>query len=175
MIQNNTLKLYRKGFVAKSPFSILGLIFIIIVLVVIMPLFWVLGKLLKDPYENYDYKRIIASGKITDARIKCISTKKNVTINGIHPRVISYEYIENDSMLSDKFQTLSVAQTDSLQNKDSLKITVLNHQSVVNGIEPYSFSLKMLWGLPLIFLIIGLPFFLMGHFSGMRYVKDGAY
>lgn len=163
---------YWLGFRSKGPFSIIGLIFIMVAFFVIIPSLFLLDRLLKDPYERYNYKEIVDRGESKNARITGITVKKNVTFNGIHPRVIAYEYLHQGAGFADKFQTLEVEQVDSLSKKDSINVFVLNKESVIGNLKPYTFPFMILWPAPAIFLVFGIPMFCFGHLAGWKKVRN---
>jgi hypothetical protein len=162
---------YWIGFKSKSPFSIIGLIFIILAIFVLIPLLFILDNLLKEPYERYNYKEIVRHGEIKNARITGIKIKTNVRFNDINPRVISYAYMSQGSIFTDKFQTVDIEQVDSLSKKDSIIVFVWNGESVIHKIKPYTFPTRLLLNMPMIFLFIGIPMACLGHLAGMRNIR----
>jgi hypothetical protein len=160
------------GFKSKSPFSIIGLVFIFFALFVGMPVVVLMQKFLRAPYEKYDYNEIVRHGERKNARITRVKTNYNSTYNGINPRIISYEYSSGDSIGTDKFQTIELDEIESLQKKDSIAVFVWNGKSVIATIEPYTFPVEIFWMLPILFLLIGIPMFCIAHFAGMRNVRN---
>jgi hypothetical protein len=47
-------------------------------------------------------------------------------------------------------------------------VFVWNGKSVIDNIEPYTFPIFFLWGIPAVFLFIGIPMACMGHIAGKR-------
>ena len=171
MEKSTRKKLYWKGFKSKAPLSFLGLIFILFTLLIIIPALIILSSMLRQPFEKYDYEKIFALGQSYNAKIKHIQIKDNISFNGINPRVITYQYSINSKTIIDYFQTLNVNKVNELNKMDSIPILVLEDQSVVKNIEPYTFPFIMLWTVPTIFLVFGIPFFTLGHIAGLKNIR----
>jgi len=132
----------------------------------------VIEHFVKEPFEKYNYEKIVSKGKTELAKIKEIVVRTNVTFNGINPRIIIYEYSNGNALVIDKFQTVDLEGIDSIRKNNIIKVSVLNGESIMLGIQPYSFPMKILWMVPLIFFIVGIPLFLIGHFAGVRNFKN---
>jgi hypothetical protein len=155
---------YASNKVQPKLFYTLGIGTLIVGLVSI-PLFVLLSTLLKEPYEKYDYDKICAEGYQVNAKIKNIVSKANITINGIHPVVISYEYqnANKTESFSDAFQSLDVKGINLLKTNDSIQVYVLNEQSVIKNIKPFSFSLQYFWFVPFLLITLGAIFVRVGR------------
>ncbi|WP_313807814.1 hypothetical protein [Flavobacterium sp.] len=108
----------------------------------------------KEAYEKYDYSKIAEQGTEITGKIVDIQQKTNVSMNDKHPFVITYEFIENGKSKSDKFQTLDHYKVNSFSIGSNLTILSYNNQSVIKGLEPFSFPFYFLFIFP--FMLIGL-------------------
>ena len=171
MIKNNNLTKYWQGFKSKSPFSLIGISLIILSIFVLIPTLLVLVNMLTESYERYDYKKIISQGEVQNAKVENLVIKPNITYNNVSLRVVEYSYLQGGSVKSDKFQTVDLVGIESLKTRDSIKISVLNNESVVNDLMPYRLPFKMFWFIPVMFLVFGTPLFLLGHIAGMKCIK----
>lgn len=165
---NITNNYYWTGFRSKGPMSIIGLVFTCVALFVMVPIQFVMPKLLQEPYERYNYKEIVQKGECVTARVNDVEVKYNVTVNGIHPRVISYDYVYQGSTFADKFQTMEVKQADALLTNDSINVSVWKGASVINNRKLFTFPFQLFWIMPAIFLLVGLPMLYQGHLAGKR-------
>jgi hypothetical protein len=82
--------------------------------------------------------------------------------------VISYNYQNNGQMRNDKFATIDLEKIANLNVGDDIKIKVLGDQSKMAGVEPFSFPFDMFYIIPGIFLLIGIPFFIIGVLPAIR-------
>jgi len=161
------LKLLR----SRGPAGILGLVFVLSSLLILTPMLLVISRTLTQPYERYDFAEIRRHGTPAVARITSIAPLTNVTINGENPRVISYTYPSAGGPVADQFQTLELAKLTSLKAGDTIRVNALNQQSIIPSLEPFSFPFHFFFILPGIFLLIGLPFFLIGFLPALRNYK----
>lgn len=153
---------------AKRPFAIIGLIFTSLSIFVMLPTILILSSSLNEPYEKYDFDAIQKKGILKDAKIIDIVPLENVTINGLHPDLVSYEYNDNGQMITDKFETLDREITKSFRVGDSVNVLSYNNQSAIKGLEPFSFPFHLFYILPAIFLLIGIPFLLIGLIPALK-------
>jgi len=147
----------------KKQIPVIGLIFVAIA-ILLMPALYFFEKLVPEPHEKYNYKEIVQHGESVKARITNVQVKKNMTINNVNPRIISYDYIYRGKLFTDKFQTLEFEQLDTLVKKDSITVLVWNGKSVVSNLKPVFFPFFIFWMIPVLFLFIGLPMACMGKF-----------
>lgn len=149
-------------FKTKYPFSGIGLVFIMLSLFVFIPLIAFFSST-KDAYEKYDYGKIISQGKDLTAKVTSVEIQKNVTINNVfHPQIIDYTYSDNGQSNNDKFETLTDANNPIFKVGESINIKNYNGESVIKDLKPFTFPIYIFYFLPLIFLLIGIPFFLIG-------------
>lgn len=149
-------------FKTKYPFSGIGLTFIILSLFVFVPLiaFW---DSTKDAYEKYDYDKIINYGNDLTAIVTNVEIQRNVTVNNVfHPQIIDYTYNHNGQSNNDKFKTLANANNPVFKIGDSINIKIYNGESVIRGLKAFTFPVYIFYILPFMFLLIGIPFFLIG-------------
>jgi hypothetical protein len=159
---------YWHRFKSKKPFSLIGLYLIIFSVCVVTPFLLILSATIKEPFEKYDYQQIISHGIVQSAKIKNIQIKQNVTFNNINPRIVTYEYMYNNINYEDKFQTIDIQMLNDLNKSDSIKIIIFKDQSIIKDLTPYSFPFRILWPIPLMFLVVGFPLFLIGHFAAIK-------
>lgn len=112
-----------------------------------------------------DYELISEKGKEITAEITDIETQYNVTINGVHPTIISYKYLENGNEVQSKYKVLEERKIANLEIGDNVDIKELNGNSILKGLEPYDFSTGFFLLFPIPFLIIGLPFLIYSILS----------
>jgi hypothetical protein len=165
MTDNNRpvpFKLLHQVFKTKYPFSGIGLAFIILAIFVFFPLI-VFFNSTKDAYEKYDYDNIINQGKDFTATVTFVQVQNNVTINKMfHPQIIDYTYNDNGQIKNEKFKTLINGANPVFKIGDYINIKVYHGESVIKDLKPFSFPIRFFYAIPLIFLLIGIPFFLIG-------------
>ncbi|MFC4231967.1 hypothetical protein ACFOW1_08700 [Parasediminibacterium paludis] len=164
------LKLLLEVFKTKFPFPLIGFVFIIIPVVTLIPVRYFLESI-KDTCEKYDHTAIAAKGKDLKATVTELQTQYNVTINeAYHPQIITYTY--NDGQVkTDKFKTLIDPDKPTFKVGDTLNIRLYKGETIIKNLEPYSFPVFLFYTLPIIFLIIGIPLFLMGLLPVLRKYK----
>ena len=148
--------------------SLPGLLFTGSALFIVLPMTWLLSSGLRKGYEKYDYAAIARDGQATTARITDIAVQYNTSINGEHPRLISYEYEAGGQMRPDKFQTMEADKLAMLHVGDNIQIKELNGQSVIPELKQFSFPFGVFYILPGVFLLLGLPFMLIGLVPALR-------
>ena len=153
---------------SRGPFGILGLVFVLMPLLILVPLLLVLTHTLSQPYERYDFERIKREGSAAVASITRVEPLTNVTYNGENPRVISYTYPGAGGAAADKFQTMDLDKVSRLQAGDTITVKTLGQESVIPSLEPFSFPFEFFFILPGIFLLIGIPFLLIGLLPALR-------
>lgn len=134
-----------------------GFLFTLIPLFLVIVLTLVFSSIWNDTPE-VDYDLINSEGKERIAVITDIETQHNVTINGVHPTIISYKYSENGKEIESKYKVLEERKIEKLEIGNNLEIKVLNGNSIVKDLKPYDFSTGFFLLFPIPFLIIGLPF-----------------
>ena len=156
------LKLLFAIFKTKYPLSGIGLTFIILSLFVFIPLITFFNST-KDANEKYDYDKIIAHGKDLIATVNSVEIQNNVTVNNTyHPQIIDYTFSDNGVTKKEKFKTLSNSNNKLFEIGDTINIKSLNAETVIKNLKPFSFPITLFYLIPLIFLIIGIPFFIVG-------------
>ena len=152
----------------RGPIAIIGLVFTLISLLVLFPIITAITFAGKQPYEQYDHKKIEAQGVEMPAKITYAKVMYNVSINGEHPVIISYSYQNNGQTRNDKFETIDLEKIANLNVGDEIKIKVLGDQSKMAGVESFSFPFDIFYILPGVFLLIGIPFFIIGVLPVIR-------
>ena len=148
--------------------SLPGLLFTGSALFIVLPMTWMMSSAFRAPSEQYDYDAIVRDGQPTTARITDIAVQYNTSENGEHPRLISYEYERGGRTRPDKFQTMQADKMAMLHVGDVIQIRELNGQSVIPELTPYRFPFGVFYILPGVFLVIGLPFLLIGLIPALR-------
>lgn len=149
----------------KRPFSILGILF---------PLFAIIGSIVmgivlnsnKQSYESYDYEEIAKKGIEKNAVVTNIENA-NISINGEDVKIITYEYNNNGQKSIDRFKTLEANKIADLKTGTEIKIKSFENQSVLKNIKPFVFPFQFFL-VPSVFLIIGIPFFLISVIPSLR-------
>lgn len=165
----------------KKPFGMLGLLFTMISLLILLPVTLFLSSSFAEPYEKYDYEEIIAMGIEKDAVILDIVSMDNVSVNGSHPRRITYTFTNDDTPISDAFQTFELDKVARIHAGDSVSVKVYNGQSVIADMEPFRFPYAVFYILPATFFMIGSILFMVALIPALpifrlyKYgiVKDG--
>lgn len=144
----------------SNPISLLiGFLFTFLPILIIFVL-----SLVNIVFENdapkVDYELINQQGVEITAEITAIETQNNVTINDVHPTLISYRYAENGKEVESKYKVLEEKKIENLETGDPLEIKVLNGNSIIKNIKPFRFLWVYFLLIPIPFLIIGLPFLL---------------
>jgi len=160
-------KLLKSG----SGSGILGFIFTSLSLFVLVPLVIILSIILKEPYNRYDFKEIRKNGTEKRAVITFIKTLYNVNINGVNPMVISYEYTDGGQKFTDSFETLDVERTTGFTIGKEINILEFESQTMIKGLEPFSFPVELFFILPGMFLITGVPLLLIALIPALRIFK----
>jgi hypothetical protein len=153
---------------SKGPLAIIGLVFTLVSLVFVLPIVIIVSSALKTPFEEYNFKEIEKNGIEKIAKITFVKTINNVSINNEHPQLISYEYENNGQRVSDKFETLDLEKTAGFSIGKEIKILVNQNQSIIKGLEPFSFPTELFFLFPFIFLLIGIPMLLVGLLPALR-------
>ena len=146
----------------RGPVATMGLAFTLAPLFVLILMIAFMASFGTQPYEKYNHKKIEAQGVEMPAKITYVKVMYNVSINDENPVVISYSYQNNGQMRSDKFATMDLEKTANLNVGDQIRIKVLGDQSKMAGVESFSFPFDIFYILPGVFLLIGIPFFIIG-------------
>lgn len=142
----------------KKPIAMyFGFLFTLIPVFLVIVFLIVFTSIGNDTPE-IDYNLINSQGKERTAVITDIETQYNVTINGVHPTIISYKYADNGKTVESKYKVLEERKIEYLEIGDDLVIKELNGSSIVKDFKPYDFSTGFFLLFPIPFLIIGLPF-----------------
>lgn len=157
-------------FKSKKRTGLIGIIFSIMPIVIIAPMLIFIGAS-RENFETYNHKEIAEKGIEKTAKITAIDIRHNVTINGVNPVIISYEYRNDSRPVSDKFETLEVEKAGEFKPGDTISVKTYNNESAIVGLEPYSFPFEMFFILPLIFLVIGIPLLLTALLPALRDYK----
>lgn len=142
----------------KKPIPMLiGFLFTLIPLLLVTMLTIIFTSIGNDT-PKIDFDLINSKGTEISAEITDIETQNNVTINGVHPTIITYKYSENGKEIKSKYKVLEERKIEKLEIGNNIKIKELNGNSIVKNLKPYSFSTDFFLFFPIPFLIIGLPF-----------------
>ncbi len=164
---SNLIKLVKN----RKAYSILGFVFVFISIFILLPLIVFLTNSFGEPYQKYDFDKIEKKGIEQTAKIIDVRSVNNVTVNGEHPLKISYEFSKNGITTTDKFQTMELEKTNAMKVGSEIKIKVFNNQSKIQNLKPFSFPIYVFYIMPLIFLLLGIPFFLMGLIPALKEYK----
>lgn len=121
-------------------------------------LFTIIFSSIGNDIPKIDYDLINTQGKEIIAKITDIDTQYNITINEVHPTIISYKYLKNNKEFESKYQVLEERKIEKFDLGNEIKIKELNGKTIIKGLKPYEFSFGffLLSLIPL--LVIGLPF-----------------
>jgi hypothetical protein len=155
----------------RKPIPMLiGFLFTLIPIFLVLVLSIVFSSIGNDT-PKIDYDLINENGRETKAVITDIKTQYNVTINGVHPTIISYKYLENGVEIKSKYKTLSERKTEQLEIGNEIPIKDFKRSSIIIGLKPYDFSIGFFLLIPIPFLLIGLPFLLYSIFNLKKELK----
>lgn len=118
-----------------------------------------------------DYELIDSQGIETSAEVTNIQVESNVTINDVHPTIISYQYLKNNEAVRSKYKVLEGKRIEGLQVGDNLATEELNGQSIIQNLKPYRFPVALLFLIPIPFLLFGLPFLMYLFISTRKELK----
>jgi len=152
----------------KGRLPVIGLIFVCVSVFIIFPITFTISATLKQPYEKYNFNDINKNGTEKDAKITFIKSVNNVNINGEHPRIVSYEYENNGQQVSDKFETFDLEKITNLTIGTKVKILTYQGQSTIKGLSPFAFPFYLFYILPMVFLILGGVFLLIGLLPALK-------
>jgi hypothetical protein len=154
-------------FKSKQPYGILSIVFIVIA-VFFLPFTFIFPAAFKGENDNYDVSGIKKYGSQQEAVITYIKTVSNLTINEEHPVVISYEYQTAGNKVKDKFETLDFENIASFKIGTPIKIMVYKGQSIIKGIERYSFPAFLFFLIPIVLFVTGIILFLIALTSALK-------
>lgn len=161
---SNLVKLIK----SRRPYSILGIVFVFSSIFILFPSTIYISKTFTEPNEKYEFKKIEQNGIEQNAKIVNLKPVTNLTVNGEHPMLISYEYSKNGELKLDKFQTMELDKVANMNIGNEIKIKTFENQSKIQNLEPYSFPFYVFLILPFIFLLVGIPFLLIGLIPALR-------
>lgn len=161
---SNLIKLIKD----RRPFSIIGIIFVLSSIFILLPSVLFMTKSFVEAYQKYDFKKIEQNGTEKNAKITDLRPINNVTINGEHPLKISYEFLENGVIKSDKFQTMDLEKTNEMKIGSEIKIKTFENQTKIQNLEPFTFPFYLFYILPFIFFVLGSVFSAIGLIPALR-------
>lgn len=142
----------------RKPILLLfGFLFTIMPLFMIL-IFTIVFTSIGDDTPQVDHELINKKGKIIVAEITNLQTQHNVTINGVHPTIITYTYSKNGTTRISKYKALEDRKIELLEIGGTVEIKEFNGDSIVLGFAPGDLSTGLFTLPPLIFMLIGLPF-----------------
>lgn len=144
----------------KRPIAIFFAVIFAFFALLMATIFTLVFSLTGNDMPKVDYELIDAQGIETTAEISNIETDYTVTVNGLHPTVISYQYIEDGQAIESEYKVLEEVKVEALAAGDDITIKSLNGQSVIKNIKPYHFPTTLFFLAPIPFLLFGLPFLL---------------
>lgn len=152
--------------VDKTPFLKIGKV-LIVLFILSLSIMVLYHFFVRENYEKYDIKMIIEKGNNAKGVIISVKEISNVSINGIHPKIIRYRYFNKESgtLKEDFFKTIDIKNFDKIAKADSLEIKYYNNQSYIKSMEPFSFPILIFWGIPPMFFINGLIFLFVGGYK----------
>ncbi|MFA8435304.1 MAG: hypothetical protein ACEPOZ_12370 [Marinifilaceae bacterium] len=140
----------------KKPIPMLcGFLFTVIPVLLVTILTAVFSSMGND---TIDYDQINTHGKEIAGEITDLETKYNVTINGVHPTIVSYKYRVQGTEIESKYKVLEDRSIIDLKIGQTVRVKELNGNSIIAGVRPSDFSMGFLFLIPIPFLLIGLPF-----------------
>lgn len=155
----------------KRPISIsFGALFTFMPLLMLI-IFSLAFSSLEADMPEVDFDLINSQGEEMEAEITNIETQYNTTINGVHPTIIYYQYHKNNMSTTSKSRVLEERKVESLTIGDNIDIQVLDGASIIKGMKPYSFPIRMISGIFIPFLIFGLPFLIYATIQLVREMK----
>lgn len=144
----------------RGPLSLLGIIFTALSIFICISLI-LIAPSIKKPYEKYNFSEIIKNGTQKTAKVTSIDPVYNVTVNGEHPEIISYDYENNGQSISDKFETFDLEKAADYKVGGEISVLAYQNQSMIKDLKPYGFPVFIFYLIPLIFFTIGLIFLLI--------------
>jgi|GEM_PF-1013836 len=132
---------------------------------------WIFFSSFENDTPKIDYELINSQGKEITAEITDIETQYNVKINEVHPTIISYRYLENGQVADSKYKVLEEAKIADMEIGNNIKIKVLDGNSIIKDLEPYSFSANFLLIMALVLLTIGLSSLIYSVFHFRKELK----
>lgn len=114
------------------------MVFIIVLLSIVI-------SMINTDFKEIDHEKVSRHGKIGSAEITGIEEQTNVTVNNQHPFVIYYNYQVNDSIVSATFRTLESVKVNNLNSGDQIEIKYIGNESIITGLEPFSFPLEIVY------------------------------
>lgn len=149
----------------KKPITfILGIILIVVPTLLIV-LFSLIFSSFGDDTPEVDYELIDSKGKETTAVVTDIDIQYNVTINGVHPTIISYQYDEKGKEIESQQKVLEVRKVEELEIGDEIAIKTLDGNSIIKNMDPYEFPFKIFSIFPIFIISIGIFFLLYSIIS----------
>ena len=122
--------------------------------------FFPIGFLMNSLGNSFPFvenvEKIQSEGIKANAVLTNIKGINNVTINGNHPQVLTYEFDFNGQKTESKFSVLDPDKTDFLKTGDIIPIKHLNGESIPTEYEQYSFTMDFMFYIAAIVLLIGL-------------------
>lgn len=152
----------------KKLFFYMGGIFTFIGIFIFLPFTIFAISAMKEPYEKYDSKEILAKGTSAKASVKSIREITNISDNGRHPIEINYVYQLKGKQTEDKFQTLDLSKISELKQGSTVNIKYFNNESVITDLESYSFPIEFLYFSPFMFILPGIVLFSIALFPALK-------
>lgn len=159
------------SFLKNKPIALFfGLLFSFFALLMFV-IFTLIFSLTGNDSPKIDYDLIDSQGIETSAEVTDIEVEGNVTINDIHPTIISYQYLKNNEAVRSKYKVLEGKRIEGLQVGDNLAVKELNGQSIIQNLQPYRFPVPLLFLISIPFLLFAIPFLMYLFFSTRKELK----
>ncbi|NUY82001.1 DUF3592 domain-containing protein [Flavobacterium sp. MAH-1] len=139
--------------VQSRPLAAMGLIFTVVSLA-LCPVLFIVVSTFKSDIEKYDSDAIRLKGTQTTAIIRDIKPMTNVSVNGEHPTIFTYEFTADGKTVTDRFQTFDDNRT-RIRMGDVVPVKHYNGQSIMTELESFAFPMYLFLLFPLPFLVIG--------------------
>lgn len=107
-------------------------------------------------FTSEEYQTILEHGDTLVEQVYNIELENNIEINGKHPVTIYYEYLINDSIYSDYYQTLDNGKVRMLDDSDEVLVFKYRGQTVLGEYAPFKFPRWIIAIIPIIAGMVGL-------------------
>lgn len=141
--------------------------FLLIPTLYIATTYMTMYRYMSTDVPSVDYNEVNQRGQLAKGTVKGIEFSKTPD-QGDQPTVISYTYPTDDGTVSSKFQTLKPGQ---IEVGNSIDVKYYDGESIILGLEPYSFPFYIYFIPAVPFLNIGILFAIYFLFTIGRQVR----
>ena len=157
------------NFLLDSPRAVIsGVFFCIFPLLMAIPFTFLFSSLTN---EEPDFDKVLNLGKDSKGIVLYKDIVSNITINGVNPIKIIYEYEVDGNKIKDSFQTMSVMSVKNWQKGEQIIVRHFDGDSIIPELEPVNFPFWIFLMIPFIFVIIGLPFLIYAVHRALKKKK----